>query len=359
MNRETPSSREVAPGRDPGPAAIVAPEFSFGRLAALTLYGALVGAPYALLYESGLGQVIRGATTGALIAAGVTLFELLLLQGELGRRLQAGPLGTFLAARLGAWIVIIIAGLVAGRVLVPRADGFDVTAMQMLFDIGFSFVISFIGITALSVKRLLGGDVIAALLSGRYYRPRTEERVFLLLDIVGSTALADRYGDTIYLGVLNRVLQAVAPVIERFGGEIHRYVGDAVIVTWRPKLALARAAGGAIACAMACVERVRGEAARFEAAFGIAPALRAAIHCGPVIAAEIGTVKREIAFVGDTMNTLARIEQAARERGRSVVLSGDVLAAAAPPPGVEAERLGDFTPRGKTEAIALYALERR
>jgi adenylate cyclase len=322
----------------------------------LTLFG-LVGGPYALIYNADAAHFLRGAITGGLIAAGVSSFELLFLQGEAGRRLQAAPFGLFLAARACAWMLLIVAGLVGGRILVPLGDGLGLAKPQMLVDVAFSFVISFIAMSALAVTRLLGTDVIAALISGRYYRPQTEQRVFLLLDMVGSTALADRFGDRTYLGILNRLLQELTPVIARSGGEIHRYVGDAVIITWRPRLDVARAATAAIACAIACVTLIRRGAARFEADFGTAPGLRAAVHLGPVIAAEIGTVKREISFVGDTMNMLARIEQAARERGCAIVFSAEVLAAATLPPATRVAPLGDFTPRGKHGSISLYALE--
>jgi adenylate cyclase len=357
MNWDTPLSAAPARERRAWLGAEEAPEFTAGRVVTLILFGMLAGGAYAPIYDTSVTQMLRGAVTGGLIAGGVSVFELLVLQVEPGKRLQAAPFGLSLAVRAGAWMLVILAGLAGGRIIVPMDDGLRLLSSHGLIDIAFSFAISFIAIGALAVKRLLGGGVVAALLSGRYYRPRTERRVFLLLDMVGSTALADRFGDRVYLGVLNRLLQAVTPVIAHSGGEIYRYVGDAVIVTWPPRLAPARAATAAVACAAGCVARVRRDAPRFEAAFGTAPELRAAIHLGPVIGAEIGTLKREISFVGDTMNTLARIEQAAREGSRAIVFSDDVRAAATLPPAARAEPLGDFTPRGKHASIALYALE--
>jgi adenylate cyclase len=356
MSSDTPLS--TAPARERAWLGVDdAPEFTAGRLATLLLFGALAGGAYARIYDTSATQMLRGAVTGGLIAGGVSVFELLLFQIEPGKRLQTAPFGLSLAVRAVAWMLAILAGLAGGRIIVPMDDGMRLFNSHGLVDIAFSFAISFVAIGALAVKRLLGGDVVLALLSGRYYRPRTEQRVFLLLDMVGSTALADRFGDRVYLGVLNRLLQAVTPVIAHSGGEIYRYVGDAVIVTWPQRLAPARAATAAVACAAGCVARVRRDAPRFEAAFGTAPALRAAIHLGPVIGAELGTLKREISFVGDTMNTLARIEQAAREGGRAIVFSDDVRAAATLPQATRAEPLGDFTPRGKHASIALYALE--
>jgi hypothetical protein len=44
-------------------------------------------------------------------------------------------------------------------------------------------------------RRVIGGRALNNLLLGRYHQPVREERVFLLIDIKGSTALAERLGD--------------------------------------------------------------------------------------------------------------------------------------------------------------------
>ena len=42
------------------------------------------------------------------------------------------------------------------------------------------------------------------------------------------------------------------------------------------------------------------------------PEFRAALHCGEIVAGEIGDVRREIAYVGDTLNVAARLLDAAK-----------------------------------------------
>ena len=114
-----------------------------------------------------------------------------------------------------------------------------------------------------------------------------------------------------------------------------------------------------------CVRAVFGiadtlEAGRdgYEAEFGVVPGFWAGLHLGPVVSGEIGTVKQEIAFLGDTLNTAARIQQASREHQRQVLASADVVTALELPSEVSSESLGRIELRGVEESIELFALTR-
>ena len=47
-------------------------------------------------------------------------------------------------------------------------------------------------------------------------------------------------------------------------------------------------------------------AAAYETDFGVVPSFWAGLHLGPVVTGEIGTIKHEIAFLGDTLNAASR-----------------------------------------------------
>ena len=44
------------------------------------------------------------------------------------------------------------------------------------------------------MNRLLGQHVLLNFVTGRYHQPRVEERVFLFIDMEGSTGFAERLG---------------------------------------------------------------------------------------------------------------------------------------------------------------------
>jgi adenylate cyclase len=75
--------------------------------------------------------------------------------------------------------------------------------------------------------------------------------------------------------------------------------------------------------------------------FGLRANFRAALHCGPVVIGELGTIKMEIAFLGDTMNTAARLQQACRDIGHRVLASAALVERlAALPPGIAKRSIG-------------------
>ena len=105
--------------------------------------------------------------------------------------------------------------------------------------------------------------------------------------------------------------------------EIHKYVGDEAILTWPAGQALAD--GDCLACPFAARDRIAASSALYLERFGAVPEFRAALHCGEIVAGEIGDLRREIAYVGDTLNVAARLLEAAKTRGRDILVSADLL----------------------------------
>ena len=69
-------------------------------------------------------------------------------------------------------------------------------------------------------------------LTGRYYYPREEERIVLFLDLVDLTSIAERIGNVRFHAMLSETFTRLSQVVTDFGGEVYRYVGDALIATW-------------------------------------------------------------------------------------------------------------------------------
>jgi adenylate cyclase len=84
-----------------------------------------------------------------------------------------------------------------------------------------------------------------------------------------------------------------------------------------------------------------------------------ALHAGPVIAGEMGDVKRQIVFLGDTVNVAARLEQACRELDRDILISEALFSRLDLPEGVRAEPLGSIALRGRAEPTTVFALDRK
>jgi adenylate cyclase len=220
----------------------------------------------------------------------------------------------------------------------------------------FSLAASFVFIFMLDVNRLLGQNVLLNFITGHYHQPRQEERVFLFIDMQGSTGFGERLGALAFHRLLNRFMIDLTGPIVAARGEIHRYVGDELIATW--KLAEGVTNARCIAACFAAMDKLAALAPTYQREFGVAVNLRAGLHCGPVVTGEMGSVKREIVFIGDTVNTVARIEELCRQTGDRVLASADLIDRLALPPGIAKRSLGDLRLRGKESDVALYALTR-
>ncbi len=126
-----------------------------------------------------------------------------------------------------------------------------------------------------------------------------------------------------------------------------------MIATW--KLEEGIADGRCIATCFAAIDQLARRAPDYGREFCTPVAVRAGLHCGPVVTGEMGSVKKEIVFLGDTVNTAARIQELCRQTGDHVIASADLVDRLELPPKVAKRSLGDLRLRGKGADLALYA----
>jgi adenylate cyclase len=244
--------------------------------------------------------------------------------------------------------VIVVVNLAAG-------GGF---AGVRAFDLIFALAGTVGVMLFLSVNDLLGPGGLFAFAAGRYHNPRIEERALLFIDMRASTAIAERLGELSYLKLLNRFVGDVPYAVTEAGGEIHKYVGDEVIATWR--LTPGANPPACASAAFTVLDLIASQAPAYNRDFGEVPDFRAALHCGPVAVGELGSIRKEIALIGDTMNTASRILEACRDTDNRVLASAALLERlAALPSGITRCRLGELPMRGKEQPLELDVLEAR
>jgi adenylate cyclase len=322
-----------------------------------TALAAALGAAYSEMdaLQRG-GQVLavyylaRGALTGAVIASILTSFDGFVLRGPLGAPLRRAPFSMHVAVRTGIYLIVILFGLKFGSYLFPSPGERGVESVDVLVSLATAFVFAFMQ----DVNSLLGQNVLLNFIFGRYYAPRLESRVFLFIDMEGSTGLAERLGPLAFHRLVNRFVNDLTQPIIAARGEIHRYVGDELIATW--KLDEGTTDGRCVAACFAAIDRLARHAPDYRREFGVAVTVRAGLHCGPVVTGEMGSVRKEIVFLGDTVNTTARIQELCRETGNRVLASADLIDRLELPPGIAKRSLGDLRLRGKGADLALYAL---
>jgi adenylate cyclase len=303
------------------------------------------------------GEAITGILSGVMIALAISTLEIL-LQGRWAEAVRRWPVALVFLLRTALYgaaffFMIHLANALASQSWDPLVHPTRlVSNTTVLVSFGFSFAVNL----AIMLGRLLGPRILVSLLTGRYHQPREEQRIVLFMDLRGSTQAAEKLGDKQFHRFLNRVFWDVTDPVLEAGGEIYRYVGDEIIVTWPAGRGATHAA--CIACVFAVEDALARRRKQYLDEFGTEPRLRSALHAGPLIVGEMGDVKREIVMLGDTMNTAARIEGICRTMQKDYIASAPVLELASLPAGVRAQSLGAVALRGKESGIELFALTR-
>lgn len=300
-----------------------------------------------------LHGTLRGGFTGLVVSSVIATFELYIVEGANGLRRR--PFWQLLAIKEVVYISAILGGDWLGSTLLgaPTDPGFGfnrLTAITFVFSVGFALLINFV----MEMSMLLGPGVLGNMLRGRYHRPRLEHRLMVFFDMRGSTAIAEKIGDMAFHGLLNRFFVDLTEAVLAWGGVVHKYVGDEMIVTW--PLDSGRNPAGAYAAVREAQQRFNQLSDRYRQDFGVTPDFRAVLHAGPVVAGEMGEVKREIVLLGDTVNTTAKIETVAKTLPGSIIASAEALAAASLPAGMTSRDLGSFPLPGKTAPVTLYSI---
>ena len=282
-------------------------------------------------------------------------FELFLYPSRHGAPLRRMHFMATIAVKSIILACIVVFATFFGRAVLHDAITLAFLAQPEFYRVlGAAFLVVTVVQASIQIMRIIGSRTLVNFVFGRYRRPIREDRIFMFLDLADSTALAERLGD---IGVQTLITQfffdITEPIIE-YGGEIHRYVGDQVVITWPLRAEAPNMRS--IRCYFAIPERVGEKAAEYQAQFGTVPAFRAGLHGGPVVISECGDYKQEISYFGDTVNTAARVQQQCKVFDCPLLVSAELLDRVALPRSYEALAKGSVQLRGWERETDLFTI---
>ena len=184
---------------------------------------------------------------------------------------------------------------------------------------------------------------------------RTEVRkvvTIVFADVTGSTALGERLDPEALRRVMGRYFDEMSAVIERHGGTVEKFIGDAVMAVFGIPRLHEDDALRAVRAAAEMREALEDLNAGLERDHGVGLEARIGVNTGEVVAGDPSSGQRLV--TGDAVNVAARLEQAA-EPGQ--ILLGDPTYRLVKD-AVEVEPFEALELKGKTEAVAAYHLER-
>jgi adenylate cyclase len=91
--------------------------------------------------------------------------------------------------------------------------------------------------------------------------------------------------------------------------------------------------------------------------YGLVPGFKAGIHCGRVVAGEVGIIKRDITFSGDVLNTTSRIQGKCKEYNEEFIASDDLISLLKLPGSYTVQFLGSIKLRGKEKDVELSTIK--
>lgn len=227
----------------------------------------------------------------------------------------------------------------------------------MLYGLIFGLVMSFLFNSYSMFETLLGRNFLLKLFTGKYHQPFEEERVFMFLDMKSSTTIAEKIGHKKFLSLLNDFFYDLSEPVLATRGEIYKYVGDEAIVVWKMKYATQKT--NPLNCFFKFRDLIAKNSEKYLKHYGIVPEFKAGIHGGTVVTGEMGFIKKEITYLGDVMNTTARIEEACKEFDKSLIVSDEILNKMMPGNDLLIQPLGEIKFRGKAIPVAISSVTRK
>ena len=203
----------------------------------------------------------------------------------------------------------------------------------------FDFVIVFN-----QYQKLLGNNVMFFYAYGKYQQPEHEERIFMFLDISSSTELAESMEQDKYFNFINDFFHDISEPLLQTRAHIYQYVGDEVVFTWEMKDGIKK--NNCLKLFFLIDRQIQKKKDHYIEKYGTIPEYKAGLHCGEVIAAVVGDIKKELIYNGDVLNTTSRIRSYCSEIGERFLASSDLIS-----------KLTDIESQFKTKPLGISKLK--
>ncbi len=199
-----------------------------------------------------------------------------------------------------------------------------------------------------------GPGNLLKLMLGKFHKPQKDQRIFMFLDLKSSTTIAEKIGHTKYSELIQDCFTDLS-IVRHFKAEIYQYVGDEVILSWSISRGLEN---------LNCVKTYfmfqnllerRGDF--YKKKYGFVPFFKAGLNVGDVTVAEVGQIKREIAFHGDTLNTASRIQGMCNDYKKGLLLSQALKELIDDREELRINLAGEVILRGKIQPLKIYSID--
>lgn len=330
-----------------------------------TLFGIIIGPLFACIaFGFDIERALKGLVAGFSITFLSAFFEKFVFETKL-KRLN---FSIVLISRTIVYIFVISFSVImvwvvhesminnSGLIETMQTDDFKrfLTKGDFPYIFIFAITISFLVNFLVQLNNLLGKGVLISYITGRYHKPKTEERFFMFLDLESSTTIAETIGPVKYHEFMNAYFFDINDPIIESKGEIYQYVGDEVVISWSKASGIKNL--NSIRCYFDIKEKIDLLQEKYIKEFGLIPGFKAGVHYGEVVIGEVGDSRKEIVFHGDVMNTASRIQGQSKVLNKQLLISEDALKYLNLGSEYKAENMGMFKLKGKELETEVYSV---
>lgn len=158
-------------------------------------------------------------------------------------------------------------------------------------------------------------------------RPERRQMSILFSDIEGFTRMSEQLSPEKLVTLLNEYLTDMTAIVRNNGGQVDKYIGDAVMAFWGAPVRTEQHAQLACKTALEMRAALLQRQAEWEKRFGHKITFRAGVNSGEVVVGDMGSeLKSNYTVMGDAVNLASRLEGANKAYG-TFLLVGESTAA--------------------------------
>jgi adenylate cyclase len=168
---------------------------------------------------------------------------------------------------------------------------------------------------------------------------------YLFTDVRGFTALSEKLEPEQVTKIMNKALTIQANAVQRNGGMVDKYIGDAMMAIFNAPMDLMHHEEVAVKTGLQIRDEIKAAKLGIEIGIGI--------NSGPAVVGNMGSDSRfDYSAIGDAVNTAARLESATKDRKVDILIGKSTEDLC----GYHLQKLKPIAVKGKSEPLEIYTI---
>jgi adenylate cyclase len=168
---------------------------------------------------------------------------------------------------------------------------------------------------------------------------------YLFTDVRGFTALSEKLEPEQVTKIMNKALTIQANAVQRNGGMVDKYIGDAMMAIFNAPMDLMHHEEVAVKTGLQIRDEIKAAKLGIEIGIGI--------NSGPAVVGNMGSDSRfDYSAIGDAVNTAARLESATKDRKVDILIGKSTEDLC----GYHLQKLKPIAVKGKSKPLEIYTI---